>query len=149
MKTNTYVVGFMFDESRDQVVLIRKNKPTFQRGLLNGIGGSVEPGETPPDAIIREFFEETGVETAKGFWKSFCYMAGNNNDNTSFEIEFFWGIGNPSNCQTKTDEKIEIFPIRVITSGCVPTIGNLPWLVALALDCSRGVHPPKFARVEY
>lgn len=30
----------------------------FQAGRLNGIGGAVEPGETPLRAMVREFYEK-------------------------------------------------------------------------------------------
>jgi hypothetical protein len=35
----TYVVGFLFSPSGAEVVLIRKARPSWQSGLLNGIGG--------------------------------------------------------------------------------------------------------------
>lgn len=53
-----YVAGFMKDSS-DRVALVRKNKPAWQAGKLNGIGGGIEPNETPIDAMTREWFEET------------------------------------------------------------------------------------------
>ena len=53
-----YVVGFMFSEE------ILKNKPDWQAGRLNGVGGKVEPNEYPDQAMVREFEEETGVRTS-------------------------------------------------------------------------------------
>jgi len=58
-----YVVGFVFDEKMERVVLITKNRPAWQAGLLNGVGGHIEVGETPFVAMAREFEEETGVST--------------------------------------------------------------------------------------
>lgn len=57
--TPTYVVGLAFDD-QGRVALIEKNRPAWQRGLLNGIGGKVEKNEMPIQAMIREFEEETG-----------------------------------------------------------------------------------------
>ena len=57
-----YVVGFCFDPSLHHVVLVRKNRPEWQKGRLNGVGGHIE--ESDPDAkyaMDREFGEETGV----------------------------------------------------------------------------------------
>lgn len=56
-----YVLGFCFSNDMCNVALIKKNKPEWQNGLLNGIGGKIEPNELPIDAMQREFMEETGV----------------------------------------------------------------------------------------
>ena len=37
-----YVVGFAFDKKRENVALIQKNRPPWQKGKLNGIGGHIE-----------------------------------------------------------------------------------------------------------
>ena len=42
-----------------QEVLLVNSK---ERGMWMPIGGMVEPGEEPADAIVREVFEETGVK---------------------------------------------------------------------------------------
>lgn len=56
-----YVVGFAHDGER--VALIRKNRPGWQAGYLNGIGGHLEDYDSTPLAgrQVREFEEETGV----------------------------------------------------------------------------------------
>lgn len=56
-----YVVGLAVNQG--WVALIRKAKPAWQAGRLNGIGGKVEPGEDPQLAMAREFEEEAGVAT--------------------------------------------------------------------------------------
>lgn len=63
-----YVCGFMFSPTLTQVVLIEKKKPSWQKGLLNGVGGKVEPREEPSYAMAREFKEETGVVTHPQHW---------------------------------------------------------------------------------
>jgi len=40
-------------------MLHRKNPPLA--GLLNGVGGGIDPGETPRACVIREVHEETGL----------------------------------------------------------------------------------------
>lgn len=57
----TYVLGFAFSQNGDSVVLIKKNKPEWQKGKFNGVGGKVENMEAPNVAMSREFKEETGV----------------------------------------------------------------------------------------
>jgi len=55
------VLGFAFDDAEKEVVLIQKQRPEWQKGYLNGIGGKVEKDEQPYDAMVREFKEETGI----------------------------------------------------------------------------------------
>lgn len=62
-----YVLGFMVWGSL--VSLIRKKRPEWQAGKLNGVGGHVEEGEPPRNAMAREFFEETGVKTSPDLWE--------------------------------------------------------------------------------
>lgn len=57
-----YVLGFVFNRDLDQILLIRKNKPKWQKGRWNGIGGKIEKDETPEDAMHRECLEETGMD---------------------------------------------------------------------------------------
>ena len=61
-----YVVGFL--HYKDEVVLLRKSRPPMLAGKLNGIGGKIEPGEHAVDAMVREFAEETGLQTSERGW---------------------------------------------------------------------------------
>lgn len=54
-----YVVGFITDGKR--IALINKNRPSWQKGLFNGIGGKIEKDETSGFAIKRKCIEETGL----------------------------------------------------------------------------------------
>jgi 8-oxo-dGTP diphosphatase len=47
-------------DSHNRLALVRKNKPKWQAGRLNGIGGGIDGVETPLDAMCREWYEETG-----------------------------------------------------------------------------------------
>ena len=39
-----YVAGFLVSDDRYYVALIRKKRPAWQEGRLNGIGGHIEGG---------------------------------------------------------------------------------------------------------
>ncbi len=44
----------------EQFLLLNRQKQPAM-GMWNGVGGKIEPGETPSAAVIRETFEETGI----------------------------------------------------------------------------------------
>ncbi len=121
-----YVAGFLFSPGKHEVVLIRKNKPEWQAGLLNGIGGKIEDNETAIDAMCREFKEETGLVISD--WKPFTRLSGN-----GWTVEFFHASAeNYREAQTTTDEKVEI--IYVDDLRFMSPISNLLWLIPMALD---------------
>lgn len=68
-----YVVGFLFAD--DEVLLIKKNHPSWQFGKLNGLGGHIEENESPLDAMIREFEEESGGARIE-HWNMFLLLKG-------------------------------------------------------------------------
>jgi len=45
----------------DEVLMLHRRFPPNQ-GLWNGVGGHIEPGESPHEAVIREVAEETGYK---------------------------------------------------------------------------------------
>jgi ADP-ribose pyrophosphatase YjhB (NUDIX family) len=58
-------VGGILHDTAGRLLLIRRaNEPG--RGQWSIPGGRVEPNETDKDAIIREIFEETGLEVIPG-----------------------------------------------------------------------------------
>jgi 8-oxo-dGTP pyrophosphatase MutT (NUDIX family) len=64
-----YVLGFAFTVD-GSVALIRKAKPEWQAGKLNGIGGKIEEFDpSPVHAMTREFMEETGVFLEPHLWR--------------------------------------------------------------------------------
>lgn len=63
------VLGFAFTPD-NRVALIRKRRPSWQAGKLNGIGGHREPREEGLAAMEREFFKETGVRIPASMWET-------------------------------------------------------------------------------
>lgn len=125
---NDYVLGFMFSASLRYVGLIQKAKPEWQAGKWNGVGGRVEALDfTYLDAMVREFYEETGVQTRNRDWfpiaigafpsgRVFIYAA---QSEKVFDIK-----------QT-TAEKPDVFCVREIKYSDVDMIPNLRWFIPL------------------
>lgn len=133
-----YVCGFAFGGKNNDVVLIRKNKPTRQKGKLNGVGGHIEQGEEPHTAMVREFEEETGLHVP--FWEHYLTLEG-----SDWRVYFFRAFEvDVYKVQTKTEE-----PVSVYLSGELPpdALPNIRWLVPLALDQEPAV--PNLIRYSY
>ncbi|GGU37127.1 DNA mismatch repair protein MutT [Streptomyces lavendofoliae] len=58
------VAGAVFDEGR--LLAARRSAPPELAGRWELPGGKLEPGETAPQALVRELREELGVETEPG-----------------------------------------------------------------------------------
>lgn len=128
-----YALGFAFDLPEDvaygdmstQVGLIRKARPEWQAGYLNGIGGHVEEGETPHQAMVREFKEETGLLVPR--WSGVSVLS-----NDHFTMSVFKAFDVPlSDMKTLTDEEVGIYRAYDLQSD---VLFNLRWLIPLALD---------------
>ncbi len=128
-----YVLGFMFSEDRRYVALIEKNRPTWQAGLLNGVGGHIEDDDDGPGtAMAREFREETGVQTDPGDWEWYASLS----NEKCFIYIFRMFSDKVWDARTLTDE--EVF-VRTIGNNFDKRIPNLSWLIPLALDKSTGL----------
>lgn len=133
----TYVAGFMFRKhptsQARQVALVLKQKPEFQKGKLNGIGGKVETFETPLYAMSREFEEETGWRTSDSDWREFCVLSGKDK---SWAVHFF-ACKQGADVKLQTMEAEEIIWINLLDlerEMTYETLPNLRWLIPLALD---------------
>lgn len=103
-----YVLAFIFDTKLNQILLIKKNRPDYQAGLLNGIGGKIEPNETPIKAVHREVFEETNLNIPENDFVSFGEFG-----NEFFKIYlFFTKINNINQAISKTDEEVKVIEIN-------------------------------------
>ena len=50
----------VFDKNKEKLLFCKRAKNPY-KGLINFVGGKVEPGETSEHAAYRELFEETGI----------------------------------------------------------------------------------------
>lgn len=124
-----FVCGFLFSPCKDYVALIRKNKPEWQRGKLNGIGGKLEIGETIKEAMMREFSEEAGMWI--NYWQRFCFLY---YPTTNAVIHFFKATLHREEDErlltSVTDEEVAwYFRPHWCQKEIIP---NLKWLIPLA-----------------
>lgn len=125
------VCGFYFDEQLTCVALIRKQKPAWQKGKLNGVGGKVEPNESCITAMVREFEEETGLKTTVEDWARFFVLEDRVND---FRVFYYRAFGDPSQLRTMEDEEIEVVQVTAVPT--LTLVHNLVWLIPMALDAN-------------
>lgn len=113
-----YVLTFVFNEALDSVWLIRKIKPKFQEGYLNGIGGKIEKDESPHEAAIRELHEESGyiVDFTKLIYTG--QMKGEDYDGSMFEVYVFYTITDTP-LKHIEDEPVNLYPLNVY-KDCKP-----------------------------
>jgi 8-oxo-dGTP diphosphatase len=117
-----YVVGFLFN-GRGDVALILKTHPEWQKGRLNGIGGHIEPNETPEMAMRREFCEESGIDILD--WREFCVVK----DGGSYEVHYLTARCYKADIRTMTDEQVGWYNPRKLPDNIV---SNVEWTLPMA-----------------
>ena len=144
MKTH-YTVGFLFSFDKQKVALIRKNRPDWQKGRLNGVGGHVEAGETALQCMGREFGEEVEYPSLfKTEWRQYATL-----ESPQFIMDCFASLGDLSSIKAKTDEDIEVVSVDQINPlRTKDMIENLPWLISMAIDFIEDGRPAS-AYVKY
>lgn len=133
-----YALGFLLRPKLDKVLLIRKCKPAWQAGRLNGIGGHLLENETPLDGMRREFLEETGC--ALNNWVAFATLERTCQEHSSIEV--FYGISPSVRAHSMTEEAVGWYRIANLPHGNSPVVADLPWLLATALYAANNPTPP-------
>jgi len=107
--------------------LIEKNKPEWQKGFLNGVGGKIEPDESAEHAMQREFKEETGVDI-KEEWILLGQMGGE-----EFNVFIFKTASELTyRVSTMESEEVGIYEVRKLPE--LKVINNLNWLIPACLS---------------
>lgn len=156
MERKEWCVGFIMNQSGTQVLLLlgSKQKKMFG-GMLNGIGGRLEHGETPLDAMKREGSEETGgfIEpNMKAQWHPFAQYALLDKDQKPGLLHCFYiaiSAAQLSALNRHSFEEGTLYAVNIndihLGGGEVtihtssdamkvcPVVSNVPYLLALAL----------------
>lgn len=131
-----YVLGFYL--TPDGVVLIKKTKPDWQRGKWNGIGGSIEAGETPLQAMVREFAEEAQLLTTYRQWTQLFTLSGLTfgAKQKPWQMTVFMGItdGEVKSHFPLTGDEGSVDVLKTIPS---PMDSTAAWLLPMCWDLCR------------
>lgn len=135
--TNDYVLGFAFTNTSDPAssfVLVRlKARPEWQKGWFNGIGGRIEEDERPVQAMVREFREETGIETIESDWVLqvvFIHKRHCNRPIFVFRLQRNLTLSDTDTISrfeetNQDDERCFLIPAAQLDSGPAKVLGNL------------------------
>jgi len=136
------VVTFCIDTHEQEVLLVKKVKPSWQRNLYNGIGGKVEPGESSWRAAIREFNEEARYDGSSNVpWRRFAVETWKDYELHAFalystEMPGFinWRYDDlVKNKFNDAGEELYWYSLDAIHEAD-DVIGNLKWMLPLARD---------------
>jgi len=130
-----YIVGFLFTEDHKHVALIKKNKPQWQAGLFNGVGGKREGTEGWQQGMTREFHEEAGVLIPADGWEHTVTLF-----NDWFELRVFRAFSDLAHGVRTMEEEEEVSLVSMTELPTLPMVPNLRWLIPLQLD--QGLHFP-------
>lgn len=121
------VAGFMFNADMTRVVLIKKNKPHWQAGKLNGIGGKVEDSdETHHHAMSREFREETSMATEPADWQHYGRLEGPDWLVELFVIRHSENLLPVRSC---TDEVVGIYSLHKLSQIDEQLLDDVMWMI--------------------
>lgn len=130
MDRKQYVVGLGFDSSRELVALVLKQTgPACVIGNWNGVGGKIEANESPLEAMVREFYEETGADVPENEWEEFAVLHADNYD------LYFFVAATDRVLAAKTVEKEEVRLWK-----CSEVLGeprlmhNMRWMIPFLQD---------------
>jgi 8-oxo-dGTP diphosphatase len=142
-----YVLGFLFSHDLREVLLIRKNRPEWQAGKMNGIGGKIEVDDIDKQkAMTREFHEEAGLWIEE--WRLFASMYGadamsEDDGDRGWRVFCYCAVGDLAKCSTRTDEHVVIVRVADL---CLyeqthdkpqEIVENISWMIPLAREKLR------------
>lgn len=130
MDRKQYVVGLAFNSTRDVVALVLKQSgPPCVIGNWNGVGGKIEDGESPLEAMVREFYEETGADLPENEWEQFAVLHADDYD------LFFLVAATDRTLAAQTVEKEEVKLWKCSEAIALPNLmHNMRWMIPFLQD---------------
>lgn len=132
-----YCLGFAFTSDFKSVLLIKKNRPDWQAGKVNGVGGKLEENEMSNSAMVREFEEETGIKTNVDDWESIGSISRIGSNFEDFHIQVYaTSKVDVSTAKSMTDEEVSLYSLtegKQLDSR-IPQLEKLDWLLPYSID---------------
>lgn len=137
-------MGFAFDSDL-RVALVKKDRPAWMAGKWNGVGGKVEPGEAPIEAMVREFEEETGLLTSPVEWQRFATLRHTaENGGSGCDIACFVAFlpaHELDRVRTVESEEVRVFGGDVLVRADLDLMDNMRWLLPMSLTLAESEVP--------
>ncbi|HWI52810.1 MAG TPA: 8-oxo-dGTP diphosphatase [Symbiobacteriaceae bacterium] len=133
---------------RDHVLLLHRRYPPLA-GFLNGVGGKLEPGETPLACVLREVAEETGLRLADARFGGIVTWTGHNYEGRAgmyaYLAELPPGVP-PESVPGETEEgRLSWHPLSAVLDGLPGLVSNIPCFLGPML---AGAQPSEY-RLRY
>ena len=127
---NKFTIAFPFTPDLQHVFLVEKNRPAWQAGHLNGIGGHKKAGESYLACCIREVLEEANIRLCD--WRHFGTMTF-----VDATVKCYAAIlshGAVPAVKSRTDEPIRQLSLTDVVIHRHRCLSNIPWLVNAAFE---------------
>jgi 8-oxo-dGTP diphosphatase len=120
-----YVLALLFTADAREVVLVRKTRPAWQAGRVNGLGGKLHEGENLLHAARREVREEAGIDVDG--WEEFLIWR-----DPEYRLRAVRAFDDAARrARTAEDQHVFLAPVDALPPN---VIDNLRWIIPLALD---------------
>lgn len=127
-----YVLGLIFSQHEGRIALLRKKRPAWQAGMLNGIGGHIELGETALQAMVREAAEEVALRFP---WPQAWEEIATLRQSRTWDVVVFKTSlplpNEPEELMGQEDEQVEVYNVNEL--HLQDLIPNLHYLVQFAV----------------
>ena len=136
----------IFIERDEEILLIHKNKrDSFGFSKFNGIGGHIEKGEEPYEAVKREIFEESGLTIEEISLVAIIFINIGTNPGI---LLFLFKAKYPGGRLKESDEGGLVWLKRSSIKDSQNLVKDIPFLLELS-DSYKVGSPPTFVKYVY
>ena len=132
-----YTLGFIFSEDKQEVLLLKMNKPgKWNYGLVNGIGGHIEKNELFIDCMRRECKEETG--TIINHWNFAGVYDGSDYIGNEFKVFTYYAVIKKAYYTPFNSPEGDLSWYKVNDIMKLSSVPNMKWMIPFCLDRING-----------